>query len=103
MEEMFGWSDFGGEKMVGPNCFLSGPTIFQSPNWNENGEEKWFDENDLSIPSPLPKQIHVNLFSSPFFLFFFLGFAMLNFSFSGFFAPDVEPFKKKKKIGFFVS
>lgn len=29
--EILGWSDFGGEKMVGPNCFFLGPTIFQPP------------------------------------------------------------------------
>ena len=29
MKRVFGWSDFGGEKMVGPTYFLSWPTIFQ--------------------------------------------------------------------------
>ena len=27
----FGLSNFGGEKMVGPDCFLPKPTIFQPP------------------------------------------------------------------------
>ena len=25
------------------------------PNWRENGEGKWFDENDISTPSTLLK------------------------------------------------
>ena len=32
---VFGWSDFEGEKMVGPTYFLPWPTIFQLPQIGE--------------------------------------------------------------------
>ena len=41
--------------MVEPKSFLNVSTIFQPPNWRENGKEKCFGENDLSTTSPPSK------------------------------------------------
>ena len=37
--KVFGWSDFGGEKVVGLGCFLSGPIIFQPLQIGEKMEK----------------------------------------------------------------
>ena len=60
--------------MVVPNSFLNVSTIFQPPNWRENGKEKCFGENDLSTTSP-PSKFNVKtlfFFFATLKLFFFL-------------------------------
>ena len=64
----------GERKMVEPNSFLNVSTIFQPPNWRENGKEKCFGENDLSTTSP-PSKFNVKtlfFFFATLKLFFFL-------------------------------
>ena len=52
---MFGWSDFGGEKVEGPGCFLSRPTIFQPLQIGEKIGKiiDWMEITHLPLPSKL--------------------------------------------------
>ena len=59
MGGVFGWNNFGGEKMVGQIVFSLGPRLFNTPpplltqkNWKENGKEKMLNENYSSTHSP---------------------------------------------------
>ena len=55
--------------MVGPNCFLSGPTTIQSL---QNGEKMRKSELDkIVILHPMTNFLSFSTFDFPFFFFFF--------------------------------
>ena len=58
--------------MVGPNCFLSGPTTIQSLDSLQNGEKMRKSELDkIVIFHPMANFLSFCTFDFPFFFFFF--------------------------------
>ena len=76
MERIFGWSDFGGKKMVGFTYFLPWPTIFQLLQIGEKMGRK-SDLIKITFYSPKVNStltIYIYIFSFAAFFFSFYGF-----------------------------